>query len=41
VNLGATVNSASADSGPSLSADGLTLYFNSNRPAVTADTTST
>jgi Tol biopolymer transport system component len=31
-NLGPTVNSASGDSGPSLSADGLTLYFNSNRP---------
>ncbi len=32
VNLGATVNSASEDSWPSISADGLTLYFNSNRP---------
>jgi hypothetical protein len=31
-NLGPTVNSASGDSGPSLSYDGLTLYFNSNRP---------
>jgi Tol biopolymer transport system component len=32
VDLGPTVNSSSAESGPSLSADGLTLYFNSNRP---------
>lgn len=32
VNLGAGVNSASAEVRPSLSFDGLTLYFNSNRP---------
>jgi len=32
VNLGATVNSSSDDGGPSLSADGLELYFSSNRP---------
>ncbi len=31
VNLGPVVNSAAAESGPSLSSDGLTLYFNSNR----------
>ncbi len=31
-NLGPTVNTDAAESGPSLSADGLTLYFNSNRP---------
>ncbi len=30
-NLGPVVNTAAAESGPSLSADGLTLYFNSNR----------
>jgi Tol biopolymer transport system component len=30
-NLGATVNTVANESGPSLSADGLTLYFNSNR----------
>jgi len=32
VNLGPTVNAASFDSGPTLSPDGKTLYFNSNRP---------
>ena len=32
VNLGAAVNSAGDDNGPSLSADGLMLFFNSNRP---------
>ncbi len=32
VNLGAVVNSSSWDSQPSLSADGRTLYFSSNRP---------
>jgi hypothetical protein len=32
MNLGATVNSASWDWGGSLSADGLELYFTSNRP---------
>jgi hypothetical protein len=31
-NLGPTVNSPTYDEGPSISADGLTLYFNSNRP---------
>ena len=31
-NLGPTVNSSSGDWSPSISADGLTLYFNSNRP---------
>lgn len=32
VNLGATVNSSSADESPSITEDGLSLYFNSNRP---------
>ncbi len=32
VNLGPTVNSSFEDTGPALSADGLTLLFNSNRP---------
>jgi len=32
VNLGSAVNSASEDWGPSLTADGLELYFTSNRP---------
>jgi Tol biopolymer transport system component len=32
VNLGATVNSARMDESPSISEDGLSLYFNSNRP---------
>ena len=31
-NLGITVNSANNDAGPSISADGLSLYFNSTRP---------
>ena len=31
-NLGQTVNSSAYDEAPSISADGLTLYFNSNRP---------
>jgi Tol biopolymer transport system component len=31
-NLGPVVNSTAGESGPCLSADGLTLYFNSNRP---------
>ena len=31
-NMGPTVNSSSSDWSPSISADGLTLYFNSNRP---------
>ncbi|HCO96930.1 MAG TPA: hypothetical protein DIU00_23830 [Phycisphaerales bacterium] len=32
VNLGATVNSSERDGGPSVSADGLELYFKSRRP---------
>jgi hypothetical protein len=32
VNLGPNVNSSSNDAGASISADGLTLYFSSNRP---------
>ncbi|MHC4175031.1 MAG: LamG-like jellyroll fold domain-containing protein [Planctomycetota bacterium] len=32
VNLGATVNSSASDSSPSISADGLSLYFSSMRP---------
>jgi len=32
VNLGPTVNSSSNDGLPNISADGLTLHFNSNRP---------
>ncbi|MHC4119032.1 MAG: LamG-like jellyroll fold domain-containing protein [Planctomycetota bacterium] len=32
VNLGATVNSSTSDSSPSISADGLSLYFSSMRP---------
>ena len=32
INLGTTINSASMDVGQSLSADGLQLYFSSNRP---------
>src|SRR5262249_15269378 len=32
VNLGAVLNSASMDFGPAISKDGLSLYFNSNRP---------
>ncbi|PYJ75210.1 MAG: hypothetical protein DME77_09865 [Verrucomicrobia bacterium] len=32
VNLGPTVNTGSIDAGPALSKDGLSLYFNSNRP---------
>lgn len=32
VNLGATMNSSQEDAGPSISADGLSLYFNSKRP---------
>lgn len=33
VNLGAPINSTGAESGPSLSRDGLTLFFSSNRPS--------
>jgi len=32
VNLGPKVNTSAMDEGPSLSADSLTLFFNSNRP---------
>ena len=32
VNLGAVINSTSSDQGPSISKDGLSLYFTSNRP---------
>src|SRR5713226_9498735 len=32
VNLGPIVNTASNESGPSISGDGLSLYFQSNRP---------
>jgi len=32
VNLGPTVNTSSYDQGPSISADGLSLYFDSDRP---------
>src|SRR5437773_4240357 len=32
VNLGPTVNTGFIDAGPALSKDGLSLYFNSNRP---------
>ncbi|MFH1718008.1 MAG: M56 family metallopeptidase, partial [Planctomycetota bacterium] len=32
VNLGPTVNSSTVDSGPSISADGLSLFFESGRP---------
>ncbi len=32
VNLGPVVNSTYAENGPDISADGLTLYFNSDRP---------
>ena len=32
VNLGPAVNSSEIDDGPTLSGDGLTLYFSSNRP---------
>jgi Tol biopolymer transport system component len=32
VNLGSVVNSSSQDNSPSISADGLSLYFSSNRP---------
>jgi len=32
VNLGATINSPAHENAPNISADGLSLYFNSNRP---------
>jgi len=37
VNLGPTVNSPSSEAHPNLSADGRTLYFNSNRPGGIGD----
>ena len=36
-NLGPTVNSSSLDSSPSISTDGLSLYFSSNRPGGSGD----
>ncbi len=38
MNLGPTVNTSSSDAGPSISADGLSLYFISNRPGGYGDT---
>jgi len=37
VNLGPTVNSSSGDSNPSISADGLSLYFGSSRPGTSGN----
>src|SRR5262249_55464310 len=37
VNLGAGINTPFVDSSPAISQDGLTLYFNSNRPGVPPD----
>jgi hypothetical protein len=37
VNLGPIVNSSSLEAGPRISPDGLTLYFNSNRPGSTGE----
>ncbi len=37
VNLGATVNSSASDGGPSVSADGLELFFDSFRPGGSGD----
>ena len=37
VNLGATINTASLDGGPDITADGLTLVFNSDRPGGLGD----
>jgi len=37
-NLGPTVNSSAADHNPSISADGLELYFSSYRPGGSGDT---
>jgi len=36
-NLGPTVNSSARDGRPSISADGLSLYFISNRPGGVGD----
>jgi beta-lactamase regulating signal transducer with metallopeptidase domain len=36
-NLGPVVNSSASDGSPSITADGLTLYFNSNRPGGSGD----
>ena len=38
INLGPTVNSSAADHNPSISADGLELYFSSYRPGGSGDT---
>ena len=37
VNLGSVVNGSSQDVSPSISADGLSLYFSSNRPGAVGD----
>jgi Tol biopolymer transport system component len=37
VNLGAGINTPFSDGSPAISQDGLTLYFNSNRPGVPPD----
>jgi Tol biopolymer transport system component len=37
VNLGAGINTPFVDASPAISQDGLTLYFNSNRPGVPSD----
>ena len=36
-NLGAGINTPFVDASPAISQDGLTLYFNSNRPGVPPD----
>lgn len=33
INMGSVINSRNGESGPSISADGLSLYFSSNRPS--------
>ena len=38
INLGSTINTPFSDWGPSISPDGLTLYFSSNRPGGYGDT---
>ncbi|MBN2588641.1 MAG: PD40 domain-containing protein [Sedimentisphaerales bacterium] len=37
VNIGSTINSSAADGNPDISADGLTLFFNSRRPGGQGD----